>query len=241
VNPTVKAQQVINRLAERSISASRQPVKCRLGSESLPRRGNACSACPVRREFELDRAIAELINAEVFKGTGTCPYQVITSHVVAGLIFSPEAIRAKSAGQYRVDPVLAIKGALKQVRAITRATRWSREDIESLSNKDACWEAFEAVFAAEHALEKALPTFQLQTTRLPRGRAGTPHVQAVARAMANAWRVLTGRLPAKNNENFHNLVAAGVATIGRGAKEPNLESATRIAVARIKKEAATRS
>jgi hypothetical protein len=142
VNPTVKAQQVINRLAERSIRASRQPVKCRLGSESLPRRGNACSACPVRREFELDRAIAELINAEVFKGTGTCPYQVITSHVVAGLIFSPEAIRAKSAGQYRVDPVLAIKGALKQVRAITRATRWSREDIESLSNKDACWEGF---------------------------------------------------------------------------------------------------
>jgi hypothetical protein len=97
VNPTVKAQQVINRLAERSISASRQPVKCRLGSESLPRRGNACSACPVRREFELDRAIAELINAEVFKGTGTCPYQVITSHVVAGLIFSPEAPMLRSA------------------------------------------------------------------------------------------------------------------------------------------------
>jgi hypothetical protein len=177
----------------------------------------------------------------VFKGTGTCPYQVITSHLVAGLIFSPEAIRAKSAGQYRVDPVLAIKGALKRVRAITRATRWSREDIEGLSNKDAYWEAFEAVFAAEHALQKALPIFQSQTTRLPGGRAGALHVQAVARAMANAWHVLTGRLPAKNNENFHNLVAAGVATIGRGAKEPNLESATRIAVARIKKEAATRS
>jgi hypothetical protein len=59
--------------------------------------------------------------------------------------------------------------------------------------------------------------------------------------MANAWRVLTGRLPAQNNGNFHNLLAAGVATIGHGAKEPNLESATRIAVTRIKKEAATRS
>jgi hypothetical protein len=32
--------------------------------------------------------------------------------VVAGLIFSPEAIRAKSAGRYRVDPVVEIKGAL---------------------------------------------------------------------------------------------------------------------------------
>jgi hypothetical protein len=241
VNPMVKAQQVINRLAERSIRASRQPVKCRLRSESLRRRGNACSACTVDREFELDQVVAELINAGVFKGTGTCPYQVITSHLVAGLIFSPEAIRAKSAGQYRVDPVLAIKGALKRVRAITRATRWSREDIEGLSNKDAYWEAFEAVFAAEHALQKALPIFQSQTTRLPGGRAGALHVQAVARAMANAWHVLTGRLPAKNNENFHNLLAAGVATIGHDANEPNLESATRIAVARIKKEAATRS
>ena len=59
MNATVKAQQVINRLAERSIIASRQPIKCKLGSESLPRRGNACSACPVGREFELDQAVAE--------------------------------------------------------------------------------------------------------------------------------------------------------------------------------------
>ena len=54
----VKAQQVINRLAERSIRASRQPVKCRLRSESLRRRGNACSACTVDREFELDQVVA---------------------------------------------------------------------------------------------------------------------------------------------------------------------------------------
>jgi hypothetical protein len=117
--------------------ASRQPVKCRLGSESLRRRGNSCSACPVRREFELDQAVSELIQAGAFKGTGVCPYQVVTSYLVAGLIFSPEAIRAKKAGQPRVDPVVEIKGALKRIRAITRATGWSREDIEGLSNKDA--------------------------------------------------------------------------------------------------------
>jgi hypothetical protein len=242
VNAAVKAQQVINRLAERSIIASRQPVKCKLGSEPLPRRGNACSACTVRREFELDQAVAELINAGAFKGTGVCPYQVITSYLVAGVIFSPEAIRAKSAGRYRVDPVVEIRGALKRIGAITRATGWSREDIQGLSNKDARWEAFEAVFAAEHALEKALALFRSQTTRLPRGRAGALHVQAVARAMATAWRVLTSRLPAQNNKNFHNLLAAGVATIlGDAATELNLESATRIAVARIKKDAATKS
>ena len=71
-----------------------------------------------------------------------CPYQVITSHLVAGLIFGPEAVRAKSAARYRVDPVMEIKGALKRIGAITRATGWSREDIEGLSNKEDCWEAF---------------------------------------------------------------------------------------------------
>ena len=123
MNATVKAQQLINRLAERSIIASRQPIKCKLGRKPLPRRGNGCSACTVRPEFELDQAVAELINAGAFKGTGACPYQVITSHVVAALTFSSEVIRAKSAGWYRVDPVLEIKGALKRIGAITRATR----------------------------------------------------------------------------------------------------------------------
>jgi hypothetical protein len=131
-----------------------------------------------------------------------CPYRVISNHLVAGLIINPEAVRAKSAGRYRVDPVAEIKGALKRIGAITRATGWSRGDIEGLSNKDGCWEAFDAVFAAEHALEKALAIFRSQTSGLPRGRAGALHVQAAARALATAWRVLTGRLPAKDNEKL---------------------------------------
>jgi hypothetical protein len=136
VKRAVNAQQVINRLAERSAMASQQPVECRLGSEELPQRGKSCSACTVRPEFELDQAVAGLINAGAFKGSGMCPYRVISNHLVAGLVFSPEAARAKSAGRYLIDPVVEIKGALKRIGAITRATRWSREDIEALSNKD---------------------------------------------------------------------------------------------------------
>jgi hypothetical protein len=241
VKPAVNAQQVINRLAERSARASQQPVECRLGSEELPQRGKSCSACTVRPEFELDQAVAGLINAGAFKGSGMCPYRVISNHLVAGLVFSPEAVRAKSAGRYLVDPVVQIKGALKHIGAITRATRWSREDIEGLSNEDGCWEALKAVFAAEHALEKALKIFRSQASPLPRGRAGALGVQAVARALATAWRVLTRRLPAKDNEKFHDLLYAGVATVfGHPAKEPNLESATRVAVERINKDAASR-
>ena len=241
MKPTVNPQQVINRLAERSAMTGRQPVKCKLASETLPQRGKSCSACTVRPEFELDQEVARLIDAGTFKGSSVCPYRVISSHLVAGLIISPEAVRAKSAGRYRVDPVAEIKGALKRIGAITRATGWSRGDIEGLSNKDGCWEAFDAVFAAEHALEKALAIFRSQTSGLPRGRAGALHVQAVARALATAWRVLTGRLPAKDNEKFHDLLLAGFATVfGHPEKEPNLESVTRIAVERIK-DAVSRS
>jgi hypothetical protein len=201
----------------------------------------------VRQEFELDQAVAQVINAKVFKGTGVCPYQVITSHLVAGLAFGPETFRAKSAGQYRVDPVVEIKGALKRISAITRASGLSRDDIETLSNKNDWWEALGAVFSAEHDLQKALAIFRSQipkrSLRRPRGRAGALHIQAIARTMAYAWRVLTGHLPAKDNEKFHDLLLAAVATVfghPEPEKHPNWEWATRIALKRINKEAASR-
>jgi hypothetical protein len=66
--------------------------------------------------------------------------------------------------------------------------------------------------------------------------------QAVARAMAGAWRELTGRLPAKDNSKFHGLLLAAVATLfGHPANEPNCESLTKTAVERIRRDAATRS
>jgi len=68
------------------------------------------------------------------------------------------------------------------------------------------------------------------------GRTGALEVQALATAMAKAWRVLTGRLPAKGNVKFHDLLNAVITTIfGDGAKKPNLEASTRIAVERLKK------
>jgi hypothetical protein len=56
--------------------------------------------------------------------------------------------------------------------------------------------------------------------------------------MALAWRQLTGRLPAKDNSKFHGLLLAAIASIfGHPVKEPNLESATKTAVDRIRKDA----
>src|SRR5262249_10253625 len=105
----INTQQVIDGLAGRLARARQAPVECMLGLNPLPRRGGGCSVCTVLPEFELDRAVARLINAGAFNSTGLCPYQVITSHLVAGLLFGPETFRAKGAGQCPVDPVAEIK------------------------------------------------------------------------------------------------------------------------------------
>ena len=110
------SQQVIDRLAERWAKAVRRPVECALGRRPPPGRSYVCVRCKAPREFELDRAIARLIRAGAFNGKGMCPYQVITSHLVAGLSFGPEAFRARSIHQYQVDPMAEIKGALKRIR-----------------------------------------------------------------------------------------------------------------------------
>jgi hypothetical protein len=66
--------------------------------------------------------------------------------------------------------------------------------------------------------------------------------QAVARAMAGAWRRLTGRPPAKDNFKFHGLLLVASASIfEHPAEEQNLEWATKMAVERITKGAASRS
>jgi hypothetical protein len=142
--------------------------------------------------------------------------------------------------------VVEVKGALGRIGTVIRATSLTREDIQALSDKNDMWKALYAVSSAERALRHALAIFRSQvpmkTGRPPRGRTGALHIQAVARALAGAWRVLTGHLPAKDNTKFHGLLLAAVATIfGHPAEEPNWESATKKAVERIKRDAASRS
>jgi hypothetical protein len=59
------------------------------------------------------------------------------------------------------------------------------------------WQALSGIVTADRALANALEFFEaqlpMQTSRSPRGRTGALHRQAVARAMALAWRQLTGQ------------------------------------------------
>ena len=237
-------QQVIDRLLERWIEAK---VRCKLGHELRGRRGGRCSVCKYPQEYEMDREIAQLIDSVPFKRPGTCPYRVIASHLVAGLTLGPEVSRARSAGQSTVDPVVEIKSAQRHIRAVLRTTNLSRDDIEaiSISHKGDQWEALDAVLTAERALENALVLFKNRPpakSRSPRGRTGALHTQAVTRAIAQAWRQLTGRLPAKDNAKFHRLLLAAITSIfGYPENQPNLESVTRMMVDRIRKDDASRS
>lgn len=222
-----------------------RPVACKLGQEPLSRRGGTCSTCPIRPEFEVDEEIGKLVENRTFRGNGACPYRLMASHLVAGLVLSPEAFRARSKAQSPVDPVLEIKGALRRLNTVTRSTSLSRDDIEALCDKDPAWEALLEVHSAQALLKAALAKFQSLPSTLslpnPKGRTGALHIQALARATASAWRELTGRLPAKDNTRFHNLLSAAVATVfGDAAEELNLESATRTAVDRIRQDATKR-
>jgi hypothetical protein len=248
VKPTAGPQQVIDRLAERWGKARLSAAHCKLGREPRRRRGGACSDCTHPQEFEIDQAITQLINSAAFRRAGICPYQVVASHLVAGLTVGPEVSRLRSAGQPRVDPVREIKSVLKRIRNFLHATGSTRDNIEAIavSNHGSWWQALYAVLTAERDLEKALALFQSEVSgksgRSRSGRTGELQYQAIARATAGAWRELTGRLPAKDNSKFHGLLAAVSVTIfGHFVKEPNWESATKIAVKRIREDTASRS
>jgi hypothetical protein len=150
-------------------------------------------------------------------------------------------------GRKRIDPLVELKQALRHVRAVLRACGLSRENIAALSHNNNPWNAaLYAVLLAEQQVGIALQLFEAQTSETsrssPRGRTGALHNQALARALARAWQVLTGRLPAKDNVKFHELLLAAATTIfGPASKEPNWESATKRAVEQIRKDTARRT
>jgi len=170
VKQPARPQQVIELLAKRLEkrwlkAEAGQPVpNCKFGTEPPPRRGGGCSVCKVSQELELDQAVAHLINTSTFKRTGVCPYQVIASHLVVGLVFGPETIRGRSAGRYLVDPVVELKGALKRIGTVLHAAAVARDDIEALREQSDWWKALNAVLSAERALGDALALFRSEAS-----------------------------------------------------------------------------
>jgi hypothetical protein len=145
-----------------------------------------------------------------------------------------EAARARGSNLDRVDPIRELKAALRHIRAVLRMTTLSSEDIEALIDDEddiSDIKALKLVVPAERNLRAALQQLNhIKPTNPRRGRTGELKVQAVVRAMARAWRVLTGRLPAKDNARFHDLLSSATATVFEELPhQPNWESATETA------------
>jgi hypothetical protein len=235
---TQKAQQVINRLSERWYQGRDVPG-CKLGREPRTRRGGKCSACTTKAEFEVDKEVSRLIDRGTFDRPSACPYRVVTN-LLCAMTIGPEAARARGGKLDRVDPVRELKTIIRRVGMFIRATTTlSREDIEALTNGGTEWRPHKLIVSAERNLREALALVQqLERTKprahLRRGRTGNLDIQAVARAMATAWRELTGSLPAKENLSFHSLLSAATLTVlGELRREPNWEAATQTARQRI--------
>jgi hypothetical protein len=237
---TQKAQQVINRLSERWYQGRDEPFpECKLGREPRTRRGGKCSACTTKAEFEVDKEVSRLIDKRTFDQPSACPYRVVTN-LLCGIPLGPEAARARGGKLDRVDPVRELKTIIRRVGMFIRATTTlSREDIEALIDDENEWRPHKLIVSAERNLREALSLIeQLERTKprvpLRRGRTGDLDIQAVARAMATAWRELTGSLPGKENLSFHSLLSAATLTVlGDLPHEPNWEAATQTARQRI--------
>jgi hypothetical protein len=235
-------QEAIDWLMEQCLAPKDEASpRCELARQSLGRRAVTCSACTwAVKEDELHDEIGSLIRAAAFQYADTCPYRVIASHMVASFLVGPEAFRARAIGNKRVDPVTELKKARTHIRTVLGACGLSRENIAALSHTtDERNAALYALLVAEQELANALQFFErpiVAKSRLfPRGPTGRLHIQALARALARAWSVLTGRLPAKNNVKFHALLSAARRTVFGGAfKEPNWESATKRALEQIR-------
>jgi len=119
VNDRPNALNVIKTLLERWRDSASVP-SCKLGHELLTRRGR-CSACTWRTKNELDQAVAQLINAAIYKRADGCPYRIIASHLLARLSLGPEAFRARAVRRKRIDPLVELKQALRHVRTILDA------------------------------------------------------------------------------------------------------------------------
>jgi hypothetical protein len=238
---TQETQQVINHLGERWHQGRAKPFpECKLGREPGRRRGGKCSACTITAEFEVDKEVSRLIDKGTFDQPVVCPYRVVTN-LLCAMLLGPEAARARGRKLDRIDPIRELKAITKRVGMfIFDTTTLSREDIEALVDDQNEWRPHKLIVSAERNLREALALIQQLERTKPRahprrGRTGDLDIQAVARAMATAWRKLTGELPGKETLSFHSLLSAATVTVlGDLPNEPNWEAATQTARQRIR-------
>jgi hypothetical protein len=108
-------------------------TSCKLGQEPSRRRGHSCSVCNIKADFELDRAVAELIAKEIFGRTSVCPYIVVTRFFLVGILFSP-AIELSSR-KHELTRIEELSAAMKHIDHAIRTLARDRSDASTKGSR----------------------------------------------------------------------------------------------------------
>jgi hypothetical protein len=204
--------QIIGRLWERLDEPFDQ---CRLGRE--PRCKNRCSACThTKAKFELDHAVASLIENGTFAVSTVCPYRVFAGELLLALMAGPLILEGLCDLHRRTAEELEI--ALKHLRRGIRlynqfpwVTMWMEKEYHSIVQE---------VITAQQSIDKALKTYrtkylfdQPSQPKSERGRGKDLERQTIVQGCAAAWERLTGSRAGKTNTNFQDVLSAASATV----------------------------
>jgi hypothetical protein len=200
-------------------------------------------ACKAKTEFPFDEMVAQLIPTGIFGGTRFCPYREVNKALVLALILGPGAeMTQREADRTRIAE---LQKALIHLELFFQTFGPDRGELSDRREEDPLFahiaDVTEAEFHISRTLEYLKNAEEEKNRPLPPsgGRRGNLELQAIASTMAQAWERLTGKLPAKNNVKFQDLLAAAAKTVlGPLDSDTNWEWYARVGVtAREKKSA----
>ena len=218
--------------------------ECKLGREPAKRPGRRCTACKVKPEFPFDEMVGKLIAKGIFDGTRLCPYGQVNTALVLALILGPGAeMTSRQADSTRIAE---LQKAQTHLDLFFQTFGADRGELTDRREEDPLFAHIAEVSGAEFHISRTLEYLKNRHAEneknraLPPsgGRRGNPELQAIASTMAQAWERLTGKLPAKNNVKFQNLLAAAANTVlGPLDPDTNWEWYARVGVKARKKSA----
>jgi len=269
-----KKNQILDRVKKRAQIAKRNRYRplltklwsrlmeahsqCKLGEGHGLRRGQ-CSACPLKFELEIDRAVAQLISKNIFTIRDkipltpypvvnkhlikyACPYHVVSEYLFTAINFG--SVASQESHEHDGMMIAELKTALNHIKHMWRTINPdTMSEFSDVDPRDSYFASFKDIRLAEYKLANALSVFEEryaeQSPELPaktgRGPRGLKELQDIAVCTARLWKKFTGRFPGKNNVQFHDLLRAATITVfGMTDEEPNWEWATRSAVQRLK-------
>src|SRR6266702_913108 len=168
---------------------------CKLGIKPKQRHGNMCSACDFKIDLEIDHAVARLAANGTFDGGSSCPYRVMISRVIVGIMFGDVGSREEH--EHDGFRIKELKAALKHIAGIWGTMARERWEFERLSGQDPYFDCFNDIKDVEYKLIAVLRFFEKRHAEvkrtLPRpygrGARGLEELQDIVQSIAFGWKM----------------------------------------------------